>query len=160
MCATLTETTRLPITEVSKIRQALWSDNQLRGDFIEQNTANLSDEDLMIVASWNYRRAGKFFVLRHLKSHSIFIDDRSPAQVYAVHGLYSPLAEVVGPYLPVLIEAVLLPFGDQIVYDGIVAPYNVTFGSGIRGNLNDLYRDAKERAAIITSLLRRRAAQK
>ena len=147
------ETTQLPVAEVQQIRQALWRDNQLRGDFIEQNPANLSGEDLMIVASWNDRRAGKFFVFRHLKSHSIFIDDRSPARVYAVHGLYSPLAEVVGPYLPVLVEAVLLPFEDQIIYDGIVAPYNITFGGGIRGRLNDLYRDAKERVAIITSLL-------
>lgn len=148
-----TEITQLPVAEVQQIRQTLWRDNQLRGDFIEQNPANLSGEDLMIVASWNERRAGKFFVFRHLKSHSIFIDDRSPARVYAVHGLYSPLAEVVGPYLPVLVEAVLLPFEDQIIYDGIVAPYNITFGGGIRSNLNDLYRDAKERAAIITSLL-------
>lgn len=146
------EITRLSLEKVSKIRQALWSKNPLRGDFIEQNPADLSGEDLMIVASWNDRRAGKFFAFRHLKSHSIFIDDRSPVQVYAVHGLYSPLAEVIGPYLPVLIEAVLLPFEDQIIYDGIVAPYNVTFGGGIRSNLNDIYRDAKERAAIITTL--------
>ncbi len=148
-----TEITQLPVAEVQQIRQALWSDNSLRGDFIEQNPANLSGEDLMIIASWNERRAGKFFVFRHLKSHSIFIDDRSPAKVYAVHGLYSPIAEVVGPYLPVLVEAVLLPFEDQIIYDGIVAPYNITFGGGIRSNLNDIYRDTKERAAIITSLL-------
>ena len=94
------EIAQLPTADVNKIRQALWKDNPLRGDFIEQNPANLSGEDLMIVASWNYRRAGKFFAFRHLKSHSIFIDDRSPAKVYAVHGLYSPLAEVVGPYLP------------------------------------------------------------
>ncbi len=147
------ETTQLPVAEVHKIRQALWADNSLRGDFIEENPANLSGADLMIVASWNERRMGKFFVLRHLKQHSIFIDDRSPAKVYAVHGLYSPIAEVVGPYLPVLAEVVLLPFEDQIIYDGIIAPYNITFGGGIRGRLNDLYRDAKERAAIISSLL-------
>jgi hypothetical protein len=149
---------RLPVPEVNKIRHALWADDQLRGNFIEQNPANLADADLTIVADWNHRRAGKFFIFRHLKSHSIFIDDRSPAHVYAVHGLYSLLSEVTGPYLPVLAEVVLLPFEERIIYDGVIAPYNITFGSGIRGNLNDLYRDAKERAAIITSLLPSAAA--
>lgn len=143
---------QMPVAEVNKIRQAMWNDDSLRGDFIEQNPANLSGDDLMIAASWNNRRAGKFFVFRHLKPHSIFIDDRSPVKVYAVHGLVNPLAAVVGPYLPVLTEVVLLPFEDQIIYDSIMEPYNITFGGGIRSRLNDLYRDAKERSAIITSL--------
>jgi hypothetical protein len=144
--------TQLPIAEVAKIRKAIWDNDHLREDFIEQNPADLSGADLAIVASWHHRRAGKFFVFRHLKRHSIFIDDRTPVQVYAVGGLYSPMADVVGPYLPVLAEAVLLPFEDQIIYDGVLVPYNITFGSGIRGNLTDIYRDAKERSAIITSL--------
>jgi len=142
---TAAKITQLPTAEVGKIHQAVWKSNQLRGDFIERNPANLSGEDSLTVAHWNHRRTGKFFLLRHLKSHSIFIDDRSPAQVYAVHGLYSPLAEVSSPYLPVLVEVVLLPFEDRIIDDGFLIPHNVTFGSGIRGDLNDIYRDAKVR---------------
>jgi hypothetical protein len=48
---------------------------------------------------------------------------------------------------------VLLPFGDRIIYDSLIAPYNVHFGPGIRRDLEQKYRDAKERGAIITSLL-------
>lgn len=55
--------------------------------------------------------------------------------------------------LPILVEAVLLPFRDQIVFDGILKPYRIIFGGGIRSNLNDVYRDAKERFGIITSLV-------
>ncbi len=147
------ETTTLPAQEVVKIRDAIWADNSLREAFITQNPAGLSASDLALVDSWSYRLQGKFYVFRHLKKHSIFIDDKDPAGVYAVLGLYSPIAEVVGPYLPVLVQAVLLPFEDQIIYDGLVLPYNVMFGPGIRGNLKHIYEDAKERGDIITSLL-------
>jgi hypothetical protein len=64
------EIARWPVAEVNQIRKAVWANDPLRGDFIEQNPANLSGEDLMIVASWNYRCAGKFFAFRHLKPHS------------------------------------------------------------------------------------------
>jgi hypothetical protein len=72
--------------------------------------------------------------------------------VYAVKGLYSSFDEVF-PYLPILTQAVLLPYGDEITADGLFQPYNVTFGGGIRGNLKSIYEDAKEMGAIITSLL-------
>ncbi len=52
-----------------------------------------------------------------------------------------------------LVETVLLPFGDEIIYDSLMQPYNITFGSGIRGNLKGLYDDAKERGAILTALV-------
>ena len=147
------ETTSLPAQEVVKIRDVIWADNSLREAFISQNPAGLSADDLAVVDSWRYRLQGRFYVFRHLKQHSIFIDDKDPSSVYAVSGLYSPIAEVVGPYLPVLVQAVLLPFEDQIIYDGLVLPYNVTFGPGIRGNLKHIYEDAKERGDIITTLL-------
>ncbi|HJW84106.1 MAG TPA: hypothetical protein VJ754_07365 [Anaerolineae bacterium] len=147
------ETTTLPAQEVVKIRDAIWADDSLREAFITQNPAGLSASDLALVESWGHRLRGRFYVFRHLKQHSILIDDKDPAAVYAVLGLYSPIAEVVGPYLPVLVQAVLLPFEDQIIYDGLVLPYNITFGPGIRGNLKHIYEDAKERGDIITSLL-------
>jgi hypothetical protein len=147
------ETTTLPAQDVVKIRDAIWADDSLREAFITQNPAGLSASDLALVDSWSYRLQGKFYVFRHLKKHSIFIDDKDPAGVYAVLGLYSPIAQVVGPYLPVLVQAALLPFEDQIIYDGLVLPYNITFGPGIRGNLKHIYEDAKERGNLITSLL-------
>ena len=57
------------------------------------------------------------------------------------------------PYIPVLAETVLLPFGDEIITDGLLQSYNLMFGSGIRGELKEIYDDAKERGAIITTLL-------
>ena len=51
-----------------------------------------------------------------------------------------------------MVEAVLLPFNDKIIYDSIFFPYSMTFGGGIRRSFNDAYQEAKSRFGIITSL--------
>ena len=58
----------------------------------------------------------------------------------------------MGPYLPVWTETVLLPFKNMIVYDGLLSSYNISFGSGIRRELNESYKDAKQRQGIVTCL--------
>jgi hypothetical protein len=143
----------LPLSEVAKIREALWADDALRETFIAENPAALPPADLEIVSSWRSRVAGNFFVLRHLKKYTVFLDEATPARAYGVRGLVSPLEEVIGPYLPVRVKAVLLPFEDTITYDSILAPYPIMFGGGIRRSLDVAYRDAQERGGIITSLL-------
>lgn len=50
-----------------------------------------------------------------------------------------------------LVEAVLLPWGDAIVCDGLLRSTPVYLGAGIRGRLEDAYRVAKARG-IVTSL--------
>jgi hypothetical protein len=54
--------------------------------------------------------------------------------------------------LPVRLQTVLLPFQDEIVYDGFFAPYNIYFGGGITDDLKHIYLKAKRRDEIIFSL--------
>ena len=82
----------------------------------------------------------------------MLIGSGDPAPVYGILGLVSPIEDVVPNPLPTLVRMTLLPFEGRITYDGLMAPYSVYFGSGIRSNLNDIYRLANERGAIITSL--------
>ena len=46
----------------------------------------------------------------------------------------------------------LLPFHNQITYDGQCRYYNIFFGSGMTRRLNDSYQLAKAHYGIITSL--------
>jgi hypothetical protein len=138
------------IRKVRILRDAMWADDSLRAAYIAENPAGLSAADLAMVESWKYRRAGKFFILRHLKSHSVLIGEDST--VYAVLGLMSPLSEFT-EFLPSYVETVLIPFEDRIIYDSLMVPYNISFGRGIRGELEHTYADAKEREAVVTSLL-------
>ena len=71
---------------------------------------------------------------------------------YGVLGLTSPIEEVVGDYLPIYVQAVLIPFEDRIIYDSLLTSYPVVFGGGYRRSLKDTYRDIQERGGIITKL--------
>lgn len=136
---------------VQPIREVLWAEDALRESFIQQNPDRLSKADLAIVRSWQYRRSGRFTILRQLKKHAIVIGS-GENEVYAMLGLLSPLEDLV-PFLPCFVELVLLPFEQQITYDGLVLPYTIYLGPGIRSDYEDIYKDAKERGAIITSLM-------
>ena len=55
--------------------------------------------------------------------------------------------------LPVLLKATLLPFKGQIIYDGIVAPYTVFFGKGIRTDLDSIFRRLKQKEGTVEQLV-------
>jgi hypothetical protein len=136
-----------------KVRDAFWKHEAILETFIKKNPAQLSPDDLMIVETWKYHRQGQFIIFKVLKKHAIFISQDKRADVFAVKGLCSPFEEMLGPFIPALVETVLLPFGNEIITDGIFQSYNLMFGSGIRGELKEIYDDAKERDAIISTLL-------
>ena len=136
------------------IRNAMWANDEVRESFMTTNPAGLPPADLALVASWQYRVAGSFFIVRHLKKYSVFLSEGSEAQAhaYGVLGLVSPIEDIVGPVVPLYTKAVLLPFESQIIYDSLLEPFSVSFGPGIRGSLNDTYRNVQEREGIITTL--------
>lgn len=138
---------------VIQLRDALWANDALREQFIADNPAQLSAADLALVASWQYRVAGTFYIFRSLQKYTIFLSDTTPAHAYGVLGLVSPIEETVPLPLPVYTKAVLLPFGHDIIYDSLLISYNVVFGSGIRRELQETYRSVQEREGITTSFL-------
>jgi len=136
-----------------KVRDALYEHRELIDQFIVENPAGLPPEELEIVGGWKNALVGRFYILRYLKKHTIFLSATDkPYKAYGVLALANPIEEVIGPGLPVLANVVLLPFKGQIIYDGLIAPYAVTFGGGARRNLNEDYNRAKEAFGIITSL--------
>ena len=136
-----------------KVRDALYKHLDLLDDFIEQNPAGLSADELQIVSYWKYFVAGEFFIVRYLKCYSVFIRSDKSSTVYGVAGLYDSLNIVLrGQPLPALVEAVLLPFKGRIVYDGLLMSRSILFGPGIRGDLNETYQTAKQKGEIIESL--------
>jgi hypothetical protein len=82
----------------------------------------------------------------------VFLDTAHPVKAYGVFALHDRFQDMLGPYVPFLVETVLLPFEGKTIYDGLIAPYPISFGAGIRRSLNDEYQAAKARFGIITSL--------
>lgn len=136
-----------------KVRDAFLKHADLLQAFVDDNPASLADDELDIVRSWRHLIHGKFYVFRELKNYTVFLTaDKKPTIAYGVLALSQPFDELVGPYLPVLTETVLLPFKGRIVYDGLMSGYNISFGGGIKRMLNEEFKGAKARHGIVTSL--------
>lgn len=141
----------LPPELALPIRNLLWKEDALREAFVAQNPAGLSQELLDLVASWNYRKAGFFSIIKHLKIYSVFLNKEGEA--YGVLGLYSAIEEMIRIPPPAHVEAVLLPFGDRIITDGLITAYPLYPGPNIRRSTERTWRDISERRAVQTSLL-------
>ena len=135
-----------------KVRDALVENMDLIESFVSENPAQLSEDELDIVASWRHLVAGRFYIFRELAKYTVFLSGSDPAIAYGIVALSQPFEELIGPRLPIMTEAVLLPFKGHIVYDGLMNCYRMLFGPGIRRSLNESFKEAKTRHGIVTSL--------
>jgi Domain of unknown function (DUF6398) len=143
---------KLPTEERIKLRDALVANMNLIDAFASENPFRLSEDEQEIVRSWNDLVAGEFYVYRFLTNYTVFLTTREPVVAYGVLSLIDSFEDLIGFRLPHLCKATLLPFKGRIVYDGLLAGYNITFGSGIRRRLKESYEAAKERQGIVTTL--------
>jgi len=142
---------QLPLDKKVVIRNALWEEDNLIESFLNENPFQLSSEEIDIVGSWKHRVNGRFILVSHLKNHSVFLKEDEQI-AYGVLGLQDDLESILGPNLPIILEAVLLPFRDRIVHDGLLSPFRISFGKGFRAGTKDSYQQAKAKYGIVTSL--------
>ncbi len=119
--------------------------------FIDVNPNGFKENELGVVLQWKRYVSGTFYVYRDLKSYTVFLDSSSPPKAYGVLGIFSEIVDILPYPLPVMVEAVLLPWNGEIICDGILSSYNIFFGGGIKRSLKEDYDEAKSRG-IITSL--------
>lgn len=143
---------KFPLEEINKLRDRLYKHPELIDSFVAENPLNFSTNELKIISSWKNFVKGRFIIFRYLKSYTVFIDEGTPPKAYGVLALNTPFEDMFGPNLPIMVEAVLLPFNDTIIYDSILLPYSIIFGGGVRRSFNDAYQEAKSKFGIITSL--------
>jgi len=142
----------LPAEARLSVRNAFLKKPDLIEQFVATNPFNFNAAELDTIRSWRDLVAGKFFMLRYLKKHAIFLQAEEIPVAYGVLALAVPFEVLIGPNLPLWTETVLLPFQGQIVFDGLLNSYNISFGPGYRRSLNESYNAAKNRMGIVTSL--------
>ena len=148
---TIPQIMAMPQEEQYALRQGLYAHREVMATFVHANPARFSDEDLAVVDSWTHFVQGQFYVLRHLKPYTIFLDGADVPKAYGVLALHDDFTTMF-PRVPFLIDTALLPFKDQIIYDGQCQYYNVVFGGGITRRLNESYQLAKAQSGTITTL--------
>ncbi len=140
--------------KVVTIRDALYAHPELLDQFVAENPEGFTPEELSIVASWKYRVSGDFYLMRCLEKYAVLMSADKPVHLYGVLGLYDPIAVLVRDQaLPVLLRTTLLPFKGKIICDGLVSTYSITFGKGIRTDLDATYKRLKQKEGIIEQLV-------
>jgi hypothetical protein len=142
----------LSADDLLKLKDRLYSSSDLIDSFVRDNPDKLSSDELEIVSSWKNFVRGRFYIIRHLKNYSIFLDSGHSPRSYGVLGFLIPIEEMMGPSLPRLVETTLLPFRGKIIYDGNLLSFNVLFGASIRKSIIDSFNQAKTNFGVITSL--------
>ncbi len=140
-----------PWTAKGQARDRLLDNVALIDAFIEENPAEFRETDLAHVALWRHFVRGDFVIERDLAPYTVFLTRKEPVRAYGVLGLTDEFVDMLPYPLPMMVDAVLLPWKGQIVCDGLIGTYNVILGPGIRAGLKDAYRRAKT-GGIITSL--------
>jgi len=135
----------------ARARDKLLSNIALIDEFVHTDPYQFSERELTNLLKLQHFISGKFFIERDLKNYTVFLKDDEPPKAYGVLGLTDEIIEMLPYPLPVFVSAVLLPWKGQIICDGLILTYNIILGGGIKKNLKDTYRQAKE-LGIITSL--------
>jgi len=140
----------MDINDAKTIANYIWEHTEIIDEYLVK--ADLSEEHCEIITGWKKCRPGKYILERHLKKGSVFIS-ADDGQVYMVLGLYSAWEEVFCERsLPVLLDAVLLPFRDRIITDGLIIVSKITFGRNVAANFKDVYMNAKKNNRVQFSL--------
>ena len=138
------------IEQKALVRNAVFEDVEIIDAFVQENPQNFSVEDLMIIQKWKEFIKGQFFIERILKKYAVFIQDDD---VYAVLGISEDLDVLAcSSRLPLYVNAILLPFKGEIIYDGFLGLVNIYFGGGIKHRLRETYMRAKQNQRVIESL--------
>ena len=142
------------LDKVIKIRDEVYKHPEIIEEFIKNNPKKFKENELKIIREWKTPIIGSFYLIKYLKEYAVFLDDEdeTSTKAYGVLAITNNFEEILGTELPVLLETVLLPFKDKIVYDGFMRLSNIIFGRGIRRELNEEYREAKNLYGVITKL--------
>lgn len=142
-----------PLSVKIACRDKIYEPSPLLDDFLLAQSDTLTLEEHNIVADWRRFVRGTFLVLRHLKQYSVFIHSTSPSCAYGVLSLSSDLTELVPMHLlPISVKTVLLPYEGVIVCDGLLNVYGMKFGSNMRSNFNEEYKEMKSTGRFFTVL--------
>ncbi|MGM9552036.1 MAG: hypothetical protein ACI3XA_07255 [Clostridia bacterium] len=136
--------------DAKAIANYIWEHTEVIDEYLAG--ADLPAEHREIIEGWKMFRSGKYIMERHLKRGSVFIslEDNS---VYMVQGLFSSFDEMFdGWHLPLLVDAVLLPFLGKVITDGLMIPHRISFGVEYTAEFKKIYMNAKRNGDIKLSL--------
>ncbi len=136
---------------ILEVMNYLYDHPEIFDSYVEENPEKFSNEELTIIKGWKDFVKKEFYAMEYTEEYTAFFDGSKDGKIYGVLGLYSPMENVIGN-VPCIVKAVLLPFKGQIIYDGFIVPYFITFGPTIRKELMMDYKETKAKFGVIRTL--------
>jgi hypothetical protein len=138
--------------QIINIRTKLWENPELITEYL--SSTSLPQEKVALLESWrDHHKRGYFVLFKYLPDYAVLIatDKNDNERLYGVKGVRRSLAEAIQEKLPMLVEVVLLPFKDKIVYDSFISSIYVTIHEDMLKAIFLSYNNAKK-LPIITNL--------
>ena len=138
-------------TLLHEIREVLWKSPKLISEFIAA-VDDLTQEEIDLLTAWEkHHIKGKFMLIKHTPIDSIFmcLEKSKEARLYAVKGMTSSIASSMKRKLPVVLETVLLPFKDVIIYDSFITANPIEFDSEFVKLTKKQYIESEEKYGIV-----------
>ncbi len=140
----------LDLSTKLKCRDFLLENNQLLDNYISTYSDQLTTEQISILTGFKKTISSDFVIFKCLTNNAIFIDAKDN-RFYAVKALRDSFDHFFDRF-PVLIKTTILPFNNQIIYDGFIKTTGVYFGSGMTSTMKENYKQAKKNNQIRMTL--------
>jgi hypothetical protein len=117
--------------------------------------AALSEVERSLLNAWEKQHIkGNFLLMKYETAYAVLMrsDKGEKSRLYGVKGMTQSIAESMNFELPVMLDTVLLPFKDRIVYDSYIGKASISFGKGMRASFDEEYQQAKKEFGIKTQL--------
>lgn len=141
---------KIPLNRIVKLRNMVVNDSTLIDSFIKENPFEFTDNELKTVESWKEGVFDTFFIVKYEKDTAIFYHPETE-KCYGVLLLNDQFEDMLGSHPPRIVQTWLIPFNDRIIYDGLLAPYNIVVGRGMRKSLGAEYQESIVKHGVLTS---------
>lgn len=136
-----------------KLRDAWCADTTIIDKFVASDKFQLSDDVKTIVLGWKKHIKGKFICMKYFPEYAVLNAVESPGVFFGVLGLSEDFEDIIQMSPPYVLETVLLPFQNVIIWDGLVATYNVPINRVVAKNIIEDAKQARRQGFINTSLV-------
>lgn len=140
------------------IRNEMWKNPHWIDEFLsEHEFGSLTESEYGIITRWRKEFvSSSFLIMQHTSKYSVFMNaDKNDKNdtLYGVCGISNSFKEMIPTAaLPFMVETVLIPFKDKIIYDSLLNTFNVSFGRNMRSGFKASYDAIKKKLGVIEQL--------
>lgn len=147
---TLKDFINMDAQEKYPTRESLYENIGLIDQYLEEKSGELSTSQVEMIQQFKYFQKGTFYIMKMTEKETLFMDDDF---VYSVLALNDPFIYFFQNWsIPIMVEAVLLPYNGKIIYDGMISNYPIHIGRTMASGLKNEFNLKKGKHGIIKKL--------